>query len=164
MKTGFREHLLASLLVAVPAVFFIKPIELALAACLFFVASSLLPDVDHPKSIPRKLMRGLVFLLIFFSTILALSFLFPQKDPFAAFLFLPATALLASLVITFIIEISIPKHRGKIHSAGAGLFLGLLVFVLSAVLVPVPTALLLASAVFLGYTLHIAVDFVGDRL
>jgi hypothetical protein len=164
MKTGFKEHLLASLLFAVPAVFFIKPIELALAACLFFVASSLLPDVDHPKSIPRKLMRGLVFLLIFFSSTLALSFLFPKKDPFAAFLFLPATALLASLVITFIIEISIPKHRGKIHSAGAGLFLGLLVFVLFAVLVPFTAALSLGSSAFLGYLFHLLVDFAGDRI
>ncbi len=162
MKTGFREHLFASLLAAL-AFFLVFPnFELLPASLSLFVLSSLLPDIDHPKSIPRKIVRTIFFTLAFFS-VLFFALLYLKTDQ-AFIVVIPLIALLPAFLLTHLFEASIPKHRREMHSPLTGFLFGLLVFLTCSLSLSFYVSLAFGASVAGGYIFHILVDFVGDRI
>jgi hypothetical protein len=160
LKTGFWEHLGASLLAGVIAHLIFR---VELAFLLAFVTASLAPDIDHPKSKPRKFARVVAFLAIFlFAYFFAPMAIACLGSACPAWYF--AYSLLFSAACVFAIEFFIPKHRGKMHSKEAGLAAGLLFFVLGLLVFPPNAAALFGISGALGYLFHLAVDHVGDRM
>jgi inner membrane protein len=163
LKTGFREHLLASLAVAIAAVLALPTTAPFLASLTLFILSSLLPDIDHPKSIPRKAFKHAVFWpVLFASFIIAQSTIACEGIP--CLILYAVVALIASRLFLLAIELLIPKHRGKIHSKIAGLVLGAFVLAVSYPFAGPVLSLSFGLFSFLGYSFHLLVDFIGDRL
>ncbi len=161
METGFREHFIGGILGAVFISAFIAemhgfPVPTAAVASLVFIISSLLPDIDSRKSKPRRAFRLAVFLLgilivvLFYSTFSAIS---------------PLLALFLPFLLLALAELSIPGHRGVMHSWSAAFLWGILVFAFLLLLnLSVDDSLLVGVFAALGYLLHLLIDFFGDRI
>ena len=62
-------------------------------------------------------------------------------------------------------ELSIPGHRGVMHSWSAAFLWGILVFAFLLLLnLSVDDSLLVGVFAALGYLLHLLIDFFGDRI
>ncbi|MEM3400260.1 MAG: metal-dependent hydrolase [Candidatus Micrarchaeia archaeon] len=160
---GFYQHIAVGLLFVVVVLLFLRP-QLSFftfATLLFFLIGSVAPDVDHPFSKPRKYIKFALTSLLFLSSLILLIFhrnslvvLFGVYYPLAAtfLLLLPATT-------GWLLDSIIPPHRGFMHTIAGALLLSLLLLILLSI-IGIEQALYLAVAFFLGYLLHILIDFV----
>jgi len=164
-KTGFKEHFAASVFFA--AMFLLAfgaySDKTLVLASIVFIFSSLIPDIDHPKSIPRRIARALFFILSL-SSILFFLLLYFGAEPIVTFILAPAAGLLAASLLTGLFDFLLPKHRQEFHSIWAGGFFGLAVLAISAILLPFQDAVVFGLASGSGYAFHIMVDFFGDRI
>lgn len=138
---NFYEHLVAYLLLAFILIYllgsFFKPTEVIIA---YFVGLiyTLLPDIDHEKSIVRQRLTSLVSATFILSSLLLLGN--PERLEFLA---------LSLFCILIILILHTLKHRGIMHNP-------IFLFLLS-----LPT-LLLGKLVFLlsifGWGLHLVLD------
>lgn len=164
MRTGFREHLFWGVSLAlVFALLFSRelPLRIASLSAAAFLAGSLLPDIDHPKSKPRKVMRY-ALVALFFALMLLWGFgeLCSILGGFCDY------ALLLGAVLPFLlvslVERSIPSHRGLLHSPIAALVYGGICFLIFQVALG-EGGLFIGVAGCSGYLAHLLLDFIGDR-
>jgi len=160
METGFREHLLGGILGAIFIAAYVSemqgfslPTTAALSAIFLF--SSLLPDIDSKKSKPRRVLRLAVFLfgaliaVLFYSSFTAIS---------------PLLALFVPFLLIAAAELTIPPHRGFLHSWSAAFLWGILAFAFFVILnISIGDSLLAGAFAAFGYLLHLLIDFFGDR-
>lgn len=168
MKTGFIEHFVFGLLLAIVGLLFFNGSAIfttSTFSVLAFLTGSILPDVDCPSSTPRKSFRTLLAIAL---AIVALLFLYNHYNnlsPYCSIAFgnscvilIPlATLLLAFLSFKFI-DKTIPSHRGILHSPLSALAFGLVCFLASNYSFPV------GVSAFLGFLSHLALDFAGDKI
>ncbi len=126
-------------------------IKASIAAILLLIFSSLLPDLDHPKSKIRNFVTGLSFLLTFVSLFLVLNYELEAKL---------VVSLLGSSVV-YILFSNLPfKHRGKksLHQWHLAFFVPLC---FAAVFYIIGINYLLAFFVLFGYFVHLLLDRIG---
>ena len=164
MKTGFKEHIGAAVLFVIVVIVSLNRLsdQVLLLASFIFVVSSLIPDIDHPKSIPRKIARALFFVLVLCASIVIL-LLFAKPEPVATLLITPSLALLIAFLLTFLFESTIPGHREELHSKWTAWLFGLGVFLICLTGLNLYDSALFGISTATGYLFHILVDFVGDR-
>ncbi|MFH1448264.1 MAG: metal-dependent hydrolase [Candidatus Micrarchaeota archaeon] len=164
VKTGFAEHFALSLLVAISFSLFIRQVDLAIWVSLMFFLGSFAPDVDHPKSIPRRAATLSVSIILFVAFIILFFMFVPTcTDSVTCLVVAIPSSCFASLVVTHLLTIIIPRHRGKLHSLKAALFFGISLFALVGISSPRTEALVLGAAAGGGYLFHLLVDFIGDQ-
>ncbi len=165
MKTGFKEHIGAAVLFILAIVISLNQLsnQVFLLASFIFVVSSVIPDIDHPKSIPRKIARALFFVLVLCASIVIL-LLFAKPEPVATLLITPSLALLIAFLLTFLFESTIPGHREELHSKMTALLFGLGVFLICLTSLPLYDSALFGIFTAAGYVFHILVDFIGDKI
>lgn len=149
---GFKVHLFAGLIgifLIFIALNFIKiPNSTLILSCFIFLISSIFPDIDHYRSIPRKYFRIFVIVLLSLVAFYLASNFINQPE-------LLLLALLSPFIGYYLIESLIPKHRGIMHSYGflivytLAIGLGLRFFEFSEIIT------ICAS---LGYLTHLVVD------
>ncbi|MBI5159593.1 metal-dependent hydrolase [Candidatus Micrarchaeota archaeon] len=168
MKTGFAEHFIFGLVLAIIGLLVFNgsaSFTTSTICVITFITGSILPDVDCPSSTPRKTFRKLLALALGVVAILFLYNHYNNIFPYCStafgnscILFIPlATLLLAFLAYKFI-DKTIPSHRGILHSPFSALAFSVICFFISNYSIPV------AVSSFLGYLAHLALDFAGDRI
>jgi len=123
-------------------------IKLSIAAILLLIFSSLLPDLDHPKSKIRGFVTGLSFFVVFIFLFALLEYELAGKT---------VTSFLgASLVYVCFSNLPL-KHRGKksLHQWHLALFIP---FCFAVVLYIFGMNYLLAFFVLFGYAVHLVLD------
>ena len=165
MKTGFREHIGASILFMLATAIMLNRIsdQVFLLASFIFIISSIMPDIDHPKSIPRKIARAMFFVLVLSASIIFLLML-AKPEPVETLLIIPSLALLTAFLFTFLFESAIPGHREELHSKSTALLFGLGVFLICLTRLNLTDSALYGAFSAAGYLFHIFVDFIGDRI
>lgn len=154
----FTEHLAAGIFLILVLVLSgaISINTVNILASLFFVVGSILPDIDHPSSIPRKSLRQLLFIFaLFFGAFL---FLEHSSNIYLALVFF-----VIPFLAVFILDSTIPAHRKFFHTLNAAFLFSIAIFFLSLTKLPFVGSLLLASCGFAGYVLHLILDFIWDR-
>jgi membrane-bound metal-dependent hydrolase YbcI (DUF457 family) len=157
---NFNTHVAAGLVAALLLAVFLyyslgtSPLVLAFGVVLALVATEF-PDIDHKRSMPRKILRGIIpglviFLLIYFVWTGRM-----WQGPILNLVVLTALA----LIFIFAWERFIPRHRGPTHKLP-----GLVFLVVSAAafayflgLGTVSLAILVAFSV-LGFVMHVILD------
>jgi len=145
----WKLHLLTSFLVYFGLMLFFRfPSDYGVAAFILLALSSLLPDVDHPKSI----IRGIIFAIIFY---LFMLFVVMQSS---IDLQMKILVIVIMLILTYYSYRNIPlKHRGR-----RSLHLWRYSFVstgISAVIFRMANInISLVLFIFIGYALHLLVD------
>lgn len=163
MRTGFREHLIASTIILL---FFVLHSGAEFLAVMFFLIGAVAPDIDSPVSKPRKFARKLVLVLALFLILL----LYPQlsavcesfMDKYSC-VYLPLLGVLLAFAAVCLLDLIIPKHRGFLHTLSAAVLYGLVVGVVVHQL-GAPDSFRAGVFAFLGYVSHLLVDFVGDAV
>ena len=126
-------------------------IKLSIAAILLLIFSSLLPDLDHPKSKIRNFVTGLSFLLTFVSLFLVLNYELESR--------LVVSFLGSSLI--YVLFSNLPfKHRGRksLHQWHLSLFVP---FCFAVVFYIIGINYLLAFFILFGYFVHLLLDRIG---
>jgi len=152
VETGFREHLGGAAAAGLAFAYFLNSslgysLESIIPPFLLFTVSGILPDIDSPRSKPRKFFRlavlaGLVLIAYaYYPALAGIHFTAPFLFPVIGFLG---------------IEAAIPGHRGVMHSSTAAILWGAALFLL----LRNPLAGLAAA---FGYATHLLIDYVGDR-
>jgi hypothetical protein len=158
--SNYNVHAAAGVIVSLILAFFlytfvhVNPLILALGVVIAVISCEF-PDIDYNKSMPRKVMRGLVpGVVIFF----ALYYFFTNQMWNAPLLNI---ILLVIVAVGFILsyEKFIPHHRGPTHKLP-----GLLVLVVASVAIAFIlgfgfiNALLLALFAAVGFAIHLILD------
>jgi len=126
-------------------------IKLSIAAIFLLIFSSLLPDLDHPKSKIRSFVTGSLFFVMFIFLFALLEYESVSKI---------VTSLLgASLIYVFFSNLPL-KHRGKksLHQWHLALFIP---FCFAVVFYIFGMNYLLAFFVLFGYFVHLLLDRIG---
>ena len=163
MKTGFAEHFVLSLLAVAPALLLLPHSPFLAWALALFLLGSVAPDIDNPKSIPRRVAVLSGFLVLFSALLLMSTLAFGCSEP-GCFLLLTLASFAFSIVLLELLARLIPRHRGKLHSSKAGLFFGVFVFIALGIALSRPDAFMLGLLASAGYLFHLLIDFVGDRV
>ena len=75
------------------------------------IISSEFPDIDHPKSLPRKIMKGVMpALILFLFAYIFFVWRIWTKDFITIGLFISAP-----IILIYFYEVFIPRHRGATH-------------------------------------------------
>ena len=143
---NYTGHIIFSLVLLIPAAFVLR-ISDAWPFIAVGVASSLLPDIDHPKSKISSFVKQFVLL----PTGLYLSYLMFRPCSGLDWLYLAIVGLLLFFVISTMVNLLRPRHRGITHTYLALLSFSVLVFILSR------NVELCVSAA-LGYFSHLIAD------
>ena len=149
----WKLHVIVSfLLYLVIILFFQFSLSYSVAAFILLVFSSLLPDLDHPKS----LIRGVIFAVVFY-----LSMWFVLIELSADFM-IKLFVIITILILTYYFYKNIPlKHRGK-----KSLHLWRYCFLVTGVsLVLFSVAninISMVSFIFIGYGSHLLADKIKD--
>jgi membrane-bound metal-dependent hydrolase YbcI (DUF457 family) len=167
VQTGFREHILAGAFIfVVVLLMFPMPVGVGLLlAGAFFIAGSVMPDLDSHSSKPRRFARILALVLV----ISALFFAYPLLSggcsavAGSACVYIPVVLAFLAVGVVYVLDLLVPKHRGFMHSFSAALVYGAGVFLLM-LYAGVGGSLILGAWAFCGYVSHILVDFVGDAI
>ncbi len=171
MLTGFALHVVFGLILAIVGLLLLNgslESRVLSAAVFVFVVGSVLPDVDSPLSIPRKIFTTLLLLALMAVAILALVQYSKEAvgacenvfgvNSFSCGVAVPLFALPVPIILVHFIEKKIPGHRGPMHSVLAAAAYGVLCFIFSGFSFAVGTA------GFLGYAAHLLLDFAGSKL
>ena len=132
-------------------IFFTPSIKTSIVAVIILIFSSLLPDLDHPKSKIRGFVSWASFLLVFIFLLSILEFT----------IFTKAILSVAGAFLVFIFVKKLPlKHRGRksLHQWWLAIFVPLIFAFIFLVFRINP---LLAFFVFFGYVVHLALDRIG---
>jgi len=143
----WRSHLLFSAALSALAIsFFFSSLPPARLAALFIAAcaSSLLPDLDHPKS---RISRALQSAAFFAIALLSAAILISSNSP--ALALISFFAMLALLAFFYILLL--PRHRGLTHTIIFSAFFALLIFLLTS-------DAYLSIFALLGYLSHLLAD------
>jgi len=143
---SFLTHLIIGVLVVAIAVFFFHG-NPTVDQMLLFLLGSVIPDIDHPLAIIRRVM----FAALFIGGVAAIIFFCYSYGCSALEFF---GALFMFLLLFVILEKIIPGHRGVIHGLIGTILFGLTLFIITK-------SVSLASFGFGGYLLHIAIDFLS---
>lgn len=150
----WKAHVVAALLVfAVIALFKPLSLEYGMLAMVVMVFSSVLPDLDYPRSVVRQVMG--IALALAFSVMVAL-----RADAALEMKILMAVVVWGLVYFGFS---RLPlRHRGRrsLHRWGAGLVFAVIVGVASWL---AGFSATLALFALLGYFLHLVVDKAGKR-
>jgi len=172
MKTGFYAHLIMGLLslaiLILAGLSQFLSVDILLFASSAFIIGSVLPDVDSPLSIPRKIVRSIIFI-----TVIALIFIFYNrivsacqsiiKNAYCSYT--PLFAVFAPFLVLTVLDVMFPKHRGFLHSFSAAMLYGIVIlFILGNFNFGLVNSLIISLFGGIGYIIHILVDFFGDKL
>jgi hypothetical protein len=155
-----QAHLIAGTLVAIAVALLLRyafgfgGVVLLLGAFLLIIASEF-PDVDHEKSLPRKIMRGLVPGLVIFATIYA----YLNWHMWTAAIYLQLLIFAVPIAFILIYEKFIPKHRGALHKY-PGMIVMIAIVVILGVMLKMGFMEMLVLSVFaaIGFGVHILAD------
>lgn len=155
-----QGHLIAGTLSSLLLAFFLHQFAhinfsvLVLGVILGIVASEF-PDIDHPKSLPRKVLRGIMPAIVLFVFIyLFFAWHMWTKNFLMISLFFAAPFLVISSY-----EYFIPKHRGATHKwPGMATMVALSVSFSFVVGFGVVSLLILTAFAVLGFSTHILLD------
>ena len=119
------------------------------------IIGGILPDIDHNKSIPIRIMQ------IFFTNLIAflVVFKFMKKYPLLNLLFIWIISyLIVSLLFLFFKKVTL--HRGIIHSIPTSLIVWFLISIISYRFfnLDIKKSYLLGFFVFIGYITHLVLD------
>lgn len=159
---NFKGHLLAGLLTGVLlSIFFLnmKVSSLHIVLGFFgFVISSIIPDIDHHKSIPRKGFRLVLITLLSITASYTSYQLFGKTRKMFFF------AIISPIIGYYFIEKNIPKHRGILHTYQF-VFIYLIMIGRLLKLFRLKKKLIAILLIFisLGYILHLVLDKVKLR-
>jgi hypothetical protein len=169
MKTGFGEHILAglvSLVILILLGFGKLSMNVLIIASFVFIIGSVLPDLDSPFSKPRRIFRkvilAIMILLIFVFYDGIVSICNSTIKSYCAYS--PLFAALTPLLVLVILDALIPRHRGFLHSFSAAVVYGVFVLLILINKPSLSDSLIISLFGAIGYTVHILVDFFGDRL
>ncbi|MCD6576021.1 MAG: metal-dependent hydrolase [Nanoarchaeota archaeon] len=155
-----QGHLIAGTLVSLSLAFVLYNLLhvgllVVILGIIVGIISSEFPDIDHPKSLPRKVLRGIMPAIVIFTFI----YLFFSWRIWTHGLFEISLFFAAPLLIIMFYEYFIPRHRGATHKwPGMATMVALSVsmsFVAGLSFVNVITITLFAV---LGFSSHILLD------
>lgn len=155
-----QTHLIAGTLIALAFGLLMKyafgfsGTVLLLGGILLIVASEF-PDVDHDKSLPRKIMRGMVPGLVIFAIIYA----YLTRHLWTSPLWMQIVLIIAAVAFIGIYEKFIPKHRGALHKF-PGMAVMVAIVVLLGVVLKMSVFEIVVLGVFaaIGFSVHILMD------
>lgn len=126
------------------------------AGVVLGIVSAMFPDIDHPKALPRKVLRGVMpaFVLFIFGY-LFFDWRIMHQSQWNIVLFFAAPV----LIILFY-QYFIPKHRGATHKWQGLITVILIAAVLSIVFGGIVNALVLVTFAILGFSTHIVLDHI----
>ena len=126
------------------------------AGVVLGVVSAMFPDIDHPKALPRKVLRGIMpAVVLFVFGYLFFKWRILQQTQWNMILFFAAPV----LIILFY-QYFIPRHRGATHKWQGLMTMILAAVVLSVVFGGIVNALILITFAVLGFSTHIVLDHV----
>lgn len=149
----WKLHALTSFFIYfVIVTFFRLPFIYSLQGLFVFVFASLLPDVDHPKSVIRKIVFIMVFYLMILSVVLGLGVSAEIK----------AVIMVIILVLTYYFYKNIPiRHRGR-RSLHLWRYPFILMGIFLALSIFLETNISLVFFIIAGYGVHLVSDGVSD--
>jgi hypothetical protein len=145
----WKSHMLVPLFVYIAVILLLQPsIEFSLQALFLLLFSSFFPDLDHPKSVMRKMTFIIVFYLMVFAVTVNI----------AVELWLKFVIITIMLVLASHLYRHLPlKHRGKrSFHLWRYFFIFPTIFIFAFVVAGL--SIQLVAFVFAGYGLHLAVD------
>ncbi len=149
----WKLHVISSLVIFV-AVSLVFPlgIPLSAASLLAFLFFSLFPDIDHPKSLIRKITFFLLFYFLAFFVAVCLVAGFPEK----------IVIISISSLLTYFLYKKIPLHHRGRRSLHRWRHAVLLLIVFSAISVFLNISLIFSLFVLLGYSSHLLFDRIRE--
>ena len=119
------------------------------------IVASEFPDIDHPKSLPRKVLRGIMPALI----IVVFGYLFLSWRIWTKGIFIIVAFIAAPVLTILSYEYFIPRHRGATHKLPGMIVMIVLTipFVLAVGMNFINLVVLVSFAV-LGFATHIVLD------
>ncbi len=119
------------------------------------IVSSEFPDIDHPKALPRKILRGIMPAIVLFTFL----YLFFKWRMWVRGFWKISLFLAAPVVILATYEYFIPKHRGATHKWPGLAVVVALAFLLSTIAgLSVVNVLVISTFAVLGFSTHILLD------
>jgi len=163
----FVSHLLFGIIVLIVFYFLIHPeLSVLIPSAIALLIGAVIPDIDHPFAIVRKVLRSVSFIVLFILTLLflmtssAASFLQSQCLSFGCINYLLIVQILTSAIISFILvmilDFFIPFHRGPLHGIAAAVGYAIICGIVSMKFSPQYFAI--AAAGLIGYLTHIIPD------
>ncbi len=155
-----QTHLIVGTLTCLTLAFFLyKFVHVNLlvlfAGVVIGIIASEFPDIDHPKSLPRKVLRGLMPALILFIFI----YLFFAWRIWTKNFLMISLFFATPFLIIFSYEYFIPKHRRATHKwPGMAMLIAVTIPLASAVGLGITNFLIIASFAVLGFSTHILLD------
>ena len=156
------QHLIVGLILTVIALILLRDlggIELAaIAVAISF--GSLVPDIDHPTS---KIRKGFRKLLIVGSTALVYltitsTFVGTLISEYVSEIWqILVVSIFTGVTIAYVIDRSIPSHRGIIHGALAAMVYAVLCYV-AMIILNIGNPLIIAIGGLVGYLSHTITD------
>lgn len=126
------------------------------AGVVLGIVSAMFPDIDHPKALPRKVLRGIMpAVVLFVFGYLFFKWRILQQTRWNIILFFAAPI----LIILFYQHV-IPRHRGATHKLPGLITMILAAVVLSVVFGGIVNALILITFAVLGFSTHVVLDHV----
>ena len=154
-----QVHLMVGLLSSLAlAVLFHNSLHIGMSVLisgiLLGVMASEFPDIDHPKALPRKVLRGVMPAIILF--VFAYLFFAWRIWTKSALFMLIFLAVAAALLLYY--EKFIPKHRGATHKLPGLITVVILSLPLAFAFGGLVNILVTVSFVVVGFSTHILLD------
>ena len=128
-----------------------------LAGILIGVVSSEFPDIDHPRSLPRKVLRGIMPTII----VVLFGYLFFIWKIWNHGIFIISAFFATPIILVLSYEYFIPKHRGATHKLpGMAVMIALTIPFVLAVGPNFVNLIVLVSFAVLGFSTHVVLDHI----
>lgn len=157
--SNFNVHIAAGVISALVLAFVLHSLGVSMLVLVFGVilaiTASGFPDIDHEKSMPRKIMRAIVPGVVIFLVIYYFFMNHMWNAPVLSIIMLVGVA----VVFVFAYEKFIPEHRGATHKL-PGLVFVIAISVIAAFFLSFNfvSALVLAVFAVIGFSTHILLD------
>jgi len=157
--SNFNVHIAAGVVASLLLAFALNSFGVSLLVLVFGVILSIMsagfPDIDHEKSMPRKIMRALVPGIVIFLVIYYFFTNHMWTAPVLNIIILFGIAVL----FVFTYEKFIPQHRGATHKL-PGLAFVVAISIIAAFMLGFGfvSAILLAVFALIGFSTHILLD------
>ncbi len=155
-QTHLIAGTIASLILAIIFTnFFNISQEIILIGIFLGIISSEFPDIDHSKSLPRKIMRGIIPAILLF----IFGYFFMIWEIWTREYIVIGIFISILIIIIYFYEFLIPRHRGSTHKLP-----GLVALLVFTAFIPflfnwkVINVITLSVFVILGFSTHIILD------
>jgi membrane-bound metal-dependent hydrolase YbcI (DUF457 family) len=154
-----QVHLMAGLLSSLALAFFFynlfhTGLSVLISGVMIGVMASEFPDIDHPKALPRKVLRGIMPAIILF--VLAYLFFAWRIWVKSALSILAFFGAAAAMLLYY--EKLIPKHRGATHKLPGLLTVIVLSLPLAFAFGGFANILVVTAFAVVGFSTHVLLD------